>query len=59
MNTVPNDPAMLLSFVNMKLRDRYPDLETMCDDLGIDIDVIITKLAGIGYEYDREGNCFS
>ena len=30
---IPNDPVMLLSFVNMKLRDKYASLEVMCEDL--------------------------
>ena len=58
MNNLPDDPAMLLSFVNTKLRDIYPDLESMCEDLGADAEDIIKKLAGIDYEYDRESNRF-
>lgn len=34
-NTIPNDPMILLSFVNTKLRDFYPSLDKMCDDLGV------------------------
>ena len=30
-NTIPNDPMILLSFVNTKLRDFYPSLDKMCD----------------------------
>ena len=59
MNDMPNDPVMLLSFVNTKLRDEYRDLDTMCEDFGIDKNDIITKLAGIGYEYDEGENRFS
>ena len=29
---IPNDPAILLSFVNTKLRDFYSNLDDMCDD---------------------------
>ena len=32
---IPNDPVMLLSFVNMKLRDKYANLEAMCEDFDI------------------------
>ena len=35
MNTLPKDPVMLLSVINTKLRDDYPDLETLCEDLEI------------------------
>ena len=32
---LPQDPAMLLSYVNMKLRDQYASLDDLCDDLDI------------------------
>ena len=31
---LPKDPVMLLSVINTKLRDRYPSLDALCDDLG-------------------------
>ena len=55
---MPNDPAMLLSFVNLKLRDYYDSLDAMCDDLGVDKEEIVRKLAGIDYEYDPGQNAF-
>lgn len=58
MTTVPQDPAMLLSYVNLKLRDFYSDLEGMCDDLELDAEEICGKLAQIDYRYDREKNQF-
>ena len=30
---LPEDPVMLLSFVNTKLRDQYASLDALCDDL--------------------------
>ena len=33
---IPKDPVMLLSFINLKLRDFYDDLDALCDDLDID-----------------------
>ncbi|MGN0292339.1 MAG: DUF4250 domain-containing protein, partial [Lachnospiraceae bacterium] len=30
MYTLPKDPVMLLSFVNLKLRDEYPTLDDFC-----------------------------
>ena len=33
---IPKDPVMLLSFVNLKLRDFYSNLDAMCDDLDAD-----------------------
>ena len=56
---LPNDPVMLLSFVNMKLRDQYNALEDMCEDLDISSAEIIEKLAKIDYHYDAEKNQFS
>jgi len=55
---IPNDPVMLLSFVNMKLRDFYPDLDAMCRDLDVDKSEITEKLRQIGYRYDAGRNQF-
>lgn len=58
MNTLPNDPVILLSAVNMKLRDFYPTLDALCEDLGENKDELIKKLASIDYEYDASTNQF-
>ena len=55
---IPQDPAMLLSFINLKLRDYYSSLEALCDDLDIDRSEIEDKLSGIDYHYDKEKNQF-
>lgn len=55
---IPNDPVMLLSFVNLKLRDYYKDLESMCDDLDVSQAEVEEKLANIDYHYDAEKNQF-
>lgn len=55
---VPNDPVMLLSFVNLKLRDCYDTLEAMCDDLEMDRVWLEEKLASIDYVYNKENNQF-
>jgi len=55
---LPNDPAMLLSFVNMKLRDQYSSLDALCDDLDVSKEEIIEKLKSIDYIYDNEKNQF-
>ena len=55
---LPNDPVMLLSFVNLKLRDYYKSLDEMCSDMEIDKNDIITKLSAIDYEYDKDLNKF-
>ncbi len=33
---IPKDAAMLLSFINLKLRDYYPSLDAFCEDTGED-----------------------
>lgn len=55
---IPKDPVMLLSFVNMKLRDFYQDVDELCSWLDIDRKELEEKLAGIDYHYDRESNQF-
>lgn len=58
MKTLPNDPVILLSTVNMKLRDFYSSLDALCDDLGENKAELIDKLASIDYEYDESTNQF-
>ena len=55
---LPKDEAMLLSFVNMKLRDVYDSLDDLCYDLAVDKEEIMAKLAKIDYEYDSEKRQF-
>ncbi len=59
---IPQDPVMLLSFINMKLRDEYGSLEALQEDLDISNDElqdIVSKLKSIGYIYDKVNNKFS
>lgn len=55
---IPKDAVMLLSFINLKLRDYYKDLETLCEELDIEQDGLEEKLAGIDYHYDKDKNQF-
>lgn len=55
---IPSDPVMLLSLVNMMLRDLYPSLNALCDDLDIDENELRAKLASIDYHYDSALNKF-
>ena len=50
------DAAMLASFVNMKLRDRYASLDELCDDLEFDRTELERRLAEIGMAYDARTN---
>ena len=58
LNELPNDPFMLLSFVNMKLRDIYDSLDALCEDLDIDRNELVLKLRASGFEYDPIQNKF-
>lgn len=53
---LPQDPVMLMSFVNQKLRDSYPSLEEMCEDMDIDKDELLNRLKSGGYEYNEQQN---
>ena len=55
---LPNDPIMLLSMVNLKLRDFYPSLDALCDDLDEDKAALCVKLSAVGYQYDPQRNQF-
>ncbi|MBP7347968.1 MAG: DUF4250 domain-containing protein [Butyrivibrio sp.] len=60
-NTLPQDPVMLLSFLNMKLRDHYSSLTELVDDLAIgqeELKGICEKLAAVDYHYDAGKNAF-
>ena len=41
---LPGDPVILLSVVNTKLRDFYPSLEALCEDMQADQKEITDKL---------------
>ena len=55
---LPNDPEILLSYINTQLRDYYDSFEELCKSLCVDSGEISTKLSGIGYEYHPETNQF-
>lgn len=55
---LPNDPVMLLSVINLKLRDNYSTLDQLCEDLEQDKAALCARLSAIGYEYSPERNQF-
>lgn len=55
---LPNDPMMLYSMINMKLRDFYSSLDLLCEDMGVSKDEIIKRLGEAGFEYNEEQNKF-
>jgi len=52
------NPIVLLSIVNTKLRDFYPNLDELCDDLDEDKIEITNILESIGYIYNEGNNQF-
>ena len=56
---LPEDPVMLLSFVNTKLRDQYASLDALCDDLDTSRTALEAKLGEIGYFYNAKENRFA
>lgn len=55
---IPQDPVMLLSYVNTQLRDYYDSLESLCADQGIDKVMLSEKMEQIDYRYDETTNQF-
>ena len=55
---IPEDPTMLYSYLNMKLRDEYPSLDALCEDMDVSKEEILEKMKSIGFEYDPERNRF-
>lgn len=55
---IPNDPIMLLSYLNTQLRDNYSSLDDLVSSLDIDLNEVTEKLLKFGYQYDEETNRF-
>ena len=55
---IPKDPAILLSFINMKLRNEYGSLKELCEDLDVDVIELCRTLDKIDYRYDSTRNQF-
>ena len=58
MENLPKDPMMLMSFINMKLRDEYPSLDELCASLSVDRATLEATLATAGFEYNQQQNKF-
>ena len=55
---LPQDPMILLSVLNTKLRDDYASLAELCEALDTDQDALEERLAAVGFRYDPERNQF-
>lgn len=58
MEQLPENISMLLSFINMKLRDEYSSLDELCDSMDINREELVDKLAEGGFEYNEGQNKF-
>ncbi len=56
--SIPKDPYILLSYINTKLRDEYPNFETLCENLELEQHDIETLLSSIDYTYEKKLNKF-
>lgn len=56
--SLPLDPFILFSMINMKLRDQYSSLDALCDDMGERKEQILDVLKNAGFEYDENTNSF-
>lgn len=52
------DPNILVSIINLKLRDYYSSLENLCEDMDIDMNVLESSLEKGGFSYNKEVNQF-
>ena len=55
---IPKDPFMLLSWINMQLRDYYPSLDELCRSLHLERKALEITLGGIDFQYDQKSNSF-
>lgn len=58
MAGLPKDPMILYSVLNMKLRDYYPSLDALCEDMDEDKQQILDAMRSAGFRYDPERNAF-
>lgn len=55
---LPKDPMILFSFINTRLRDVYPSLDALCNDMHVNKEEIVNILKTVGFEYNPEQNKF-
>ena len=58
---LPQDPIILLSYVNTQLRDNFSSLDKLAEGLDLseeEVKEMVGKLEGVGYKYDEEVNQF-
>lgn len=58
LSDLPQDSAILMSYINTKLRDEYASLDDLCQDLHIDKETLMRRLDEAGFEYSERYNKF-
>ena len=58
LGMLPLDPVMLLSVINMKLRDCYSSLDDLCEDMDVSRDELEERLSALNVSYDEAANRF-
>lgn len=53
---IPSEPSILLSFINLKLRDNYASLDDLIEYLDLDKAQINEALEKAKIAYDEENN---
>lgn len=56
--SLPTDPFILLSYINTQLRDRYSDLDSLCQGEDIEREELEKTLGDAGFEYMPQINQF-
>lgn len=52
------DPVMLMSIVNMKIRDEFGDLDNLVTFFELDKEKLVARLAEAGFDYLPEAKQF-
>lgn len=55
---LPQDDIILLSVINMKLRDGELSFEDLCEELEFPREEVESRLRAAGYVYDEASNRF-
>ena len=58
MTVLPEDPMILFSFINTKLRDNFASFDELCDDMHFSKADFVAKLGSVGFEYNPQQNKF-
>lgn len=55
---IPQDPIILVSYVNTKLRDQFATLTEFCSYYDVEEEELCNTLNSIDYHYDETTNRF-